>query len=224
MTGEPLQRVASEHGVLTRAKALSAPTRVELLAHLRDAAEPLTAGELAVLLGVHHTAVRQHLGVLLDAGLVHPQRLPVVGRGRPRTGYVAGAVDRDGAYRELAGMLADAVRTGASARAAGREAGRQVVPLPAGPLATLRREAERLGFRPELHDDGATHEVVLHSCPFAELAILQPETVCELHLGLAEGIAERSGAMAVDGIVVREPRTGGCRIMVRDVEVAVALT
>lgn len=207
---------SGDSGALRRARALSAPTRVELLGHLQAADGPLTAAELAALLGIHHTAVRQHLVLLVAAGLVHPQPMPVVGRGRPRTGYVAGAVDRDVAYRELAGMLAHAVRTGTSARAAGRDAGGHVTQLAAGPVATMQREAQRLGFQPECHDDGHTHEVVLRACPFADIAMVQPETICQLHLGVAEGIAARSGTVTVDGMIYREPRAGGCRIVLHD--------
>jgi len=188
---------------------------VEVLARLRDSNVPLTAGSLAAALGIHHTAVRRHLAVLVDAGLVRPIKLPVEGRGRPSTGYVISGPADGAAYRELAGMLAEAVRTGRSARTAGRDAGRRVSPLAAGPLATLRGEAERLGFQPQLHVAGEVHELVLGVCPFAELAEAQPETVCELHVGLAEGIAERSGGIEVVGIRMAHPQTGGCRIMVR---------
>lgn len=208
--------LALQGAALRRARALSAPTRVELLAHLQEADGPLTAADLAAMLGIHHTAVRQHLVLLVAADLVHPQPMPVVGRGRPRTGYVAGAVAGDTAYRELAGMLADAVRSKISAREAGRAAGRSVPQLAKGPVATLQREAQRLGFRPECHDDGHTHEVVLRACPFADLAAAQPETICELHLGLAEGIADGSGTVTVGRMIYREPAAGGCRIVLHD--------
>ena len=207
--------VDSEGGALRRAKALSATSRVEILSRLRSAAAPLTAGALAAALGIHHTAVRQHLALLVDAGLVRSLPMPVEGRGRPSTGYVIGGALEGDAYRELAGMLAEAVRTGRTARAAGREAGLRVAPKAGGSLATLSSETERLGFRPELRTSGEQHQLVLGACPFAELATAQPETVCELHVGLAEGIVERSGGLHVDGIRLADPAVGGCRIMLR---------
>ena len=212
MSNRP-QHVGFEDGALRRAKALSAPTRVDILTLLRSAPSPLTAGALADAMGIHHTAVRQHLAVLAKAGLVVSQALPIEGRGRPRTGYTAVAVARP--YRELAGMLADAVRNGRTARDAGRDAGARVEPSADGPIATLHAEAERLGFEPGVRRRGEVHEIVLGACPFAELATTQPETVCELHVGLAEGIAERAGNLAVDGIRLADPHKGGCRIMVR---------
>lgn len=211
--GNRPQHVGLEDDALRRAKALSAPTRAEIMTLLRNAASPLTAAALAEAIGIHHTAVRQHLAMLAEAGLVLSQALPVEGRGRPRTGYTAAA---DGApYRELAGMLADAVRTGRSARDAGREAGLLVEPSADGPIATLHDEAQRLGFEPRERRRGDVQEIVLGACPFADLATTQPETVCELHVGLAEGIAERAGGLAVDGIRLADPHRGGCRIVVR---------
>lgn len=214
MGSRPLS-VDPERGALLRAKALSATRRVEMLEVLRAHTEPLTAAALAAALRIHHTAVRQHLALLVEAGLVEAQRLPVEGRGRPRTGYLV--VETVTPYRELAGMLADAVRTGRTAREAGRDAGLRVEPSTDGPLVTLRDEAARLGFDPHVEDAGDSHDIVLSACPFADLAMEQPDTVCDLHMGLAEGIAERSGGLVVSGISVADPHRGGCRIRTRRV-------
>ena len=204
------------YGALLRAKALGASRRVEIIALLRGAAVPLTAGDLATALGIHHTAVRQHVALLLEAGLVASQPMPVEGRGRPRTGYRV--VASSAPYRELAGMLAEAVRTGRSAREAGFDAGLRVEPSADGPLVTLRDEAARLGFDPQLHDDGDTQDIVLGACPFADLATEQPDMVCDLHVGLAEGIAERGGGLVVRGISLADPHQGGCRIRTETIE------
>lgn len=211
--GNRPHHVDSEGGALRRAKALSAPSRVEILARLRDAPAPLTAGVLAEAMGLHQTAVRQHLAVLADAELVQSHALPVRGRGRPRTGYTA--VAEGVPYRELAGVLADAVGAGLTARAAGRLAGLRVQPSADGPIATLHAEADRLGFEPRVRDQGELQEIVLQSCPFADLAAVQPETVCEVHVGLAQGIAERAGGIEVEGIRLADPHRGGCRIVMR---------
>ncbi len=207
------QDVDSEDGALLRAKAMAAPNRVAIVAHLRSSAEPLSVGALADAIGIHRTAVRRHLALLADAGLVRSLPLPIEGRGRPRTGFTN--VDASVPYRELADVLINAVRSGSSAREAGREAGLRVAPSTAGPLATLRDEAERLGFDPQIRDRGSVHEVVLRTCPFADLATAQPDTVCELHVGLAEGIAQRAGGVVIDGIRLADPQKGGCRIVVR---------
>ena len=211
-----VQAFHSPGAELLRAKALSTPSRVDILARVQRATSPLTAADLATAMVMHHTAVRAHLALMVDAGLVRGVRLPVIGRGRPRTGYVAvGLLDQAGAYRTLAGMLAEGVQAGLSAREAGRTAGAQVSPQPGGAVATLRIEAERLGFQPQVRAKGALHEIVLKRCPFVALAAERPETVCDLHLGLAEGICELIGGAVVEGLKLADPRKGGCRITLR---------
>lgn len=213
--------VDTDSGALLRAKALSTPSRVDILTRLRRSPSPLTAADLAEAMGMHHTAVREHLALLVEAGMVRGEGLPVIGRGRPRTGYVV--VDRAEpaeSYRELAAMLADAVRTGQSAREAGRAAGRRVTLSPDGAVASLRDEAERLGFRPQVRVKGQVHDVVLQHCPFGQLASERPETVCDLHLGIAEGVCSLAGGAVVEGIRLADPRKGGCRITVRALALA----
>jgi predicted ArsR family transcriptional regulator len=189
---------------------------VEIVERLRSSGGPLTAAQLAEALAVHHTVVREHLGVLIDAGMVRSQPLPISGRGRPRTGYLAVAeAEPDVAYRTLAGLLAEMVATGADAREVGRRAALTVQPSAEGAVATMRQEAERLGFNPHVRSKGDVHEIVLRDCPFVAVAVDRPETVCELHLGLAEGVCDLVGGAVVDGLRLADPRKGGCRLVMR---------
>ncbi len=186
------------------------PTRVAAFGHLRRAADPLSAPQLAVLLGVHHTAVRQHLNVLIAAGLVAAAPQPHTGRGRPRIVYRA--LDIVDSYRELATALAEAMTSGLPTREIGRQRGLATAPVADGPLATLAAEADRLGFEPSVRRRGAGRfELVLGACPFADAAAAAPAAVCDLHLGIAEGIVERSGSMVVDALDATDPHRGGCR-------------
>ncbi|MEI8240781.1 MAG: helix-turn-helix domain-containing protein [Actinomycetota bacterium] len=210
---------------ILRAKALSTPSRVDILARLQRATSPLTAADLATAMAMHHTAVREHLALMLDAGLVRGAPLPIIGRGRPRTGYSAvELLDEAARYRALAAMLAHGVQAGLSARESGRVAGAQVSPQPGGAVVTLRNEAERLGFQPQARVKGTVHSIVLKHCPFAALAVERPETVCDLHLGLAEGICELHDGAVVEGLKLADPRKGGCRITVRTVPAARSTT
>ncbi|MEI7547001.1 MAG: helix-turn-helix domain-containing protein [Actinomycetota bacterium] len=213
--------VDGDGGALLRAKALSTSSRVGILAHLRRAETALTAADLARAMAMHHTAVREHLALLVEAGLVRGVGLPVIGPGRPRTGYlIVERVDSAAAYRSLAAMLAEAVRGGLTARESGRLAGMRVTPSAGGAITTLRDEAERLGFQPQVRVNGKVHEVVLKKCPFEDIAAERPETVCEVHLGIAEGVCEQTGGAVVDGIRLADPRKGGCRILMRTVSLA----
>ncbi len=42
-----------------------------------------------------------------------------------------------------------------------------------------------------------------------------PATVCQLHLGLAEGVASELGEGAVVDLAAKDPRQAGCRLEVR---------
>ncbi len=113
-------------------------------------------------------------------------------------------------------MLAEAVRTGQSARATGRAVGARAAPSTDDPIQALVNEAGRLGFEPVARSGkGGTTQIVLQACPFAELADLDPDTVCSLHLGLAEGLAERVGGVEIEGLRSADPHRGGCTLTVR---------
>lgn len=207
--------ITGDGGALRRARALSAPTRVQIMRTLRGAAGPMTAAELADQVGVHHTVIREHLALLAEAGMVRGVPLPIVGRGRPRTGYVSAVGVPEDAYVQLATLLAEAMSSGVSAREAGRRAGAALEPREGGVIPTLRHEAERLGFDPTVQSHGTVHEIVLRQCPFEEVALTSPQTVCQLHLGLAEGVCERVGGGVVERLHVADPRQAGCRITLR---------
>jgi predicted ArsR family transcriptional regulator len=186
---------------------------VAVLHHLRAADGPLTAQQLADVLGVHHTAVRQHLSVLTDIGFVGPVPQPPQGRGRPKVAYRALADPEP--YRHLALMLASAASAGITAREAGHRHGSAVPPDDGGGLATLQRETERIGFQPRLREGReGTSELVLGGCPFADIAAATPDTVCQLHRGYAEGIAEAAGDLRVLDLHIADPHRGGCRFVI----------
>jgi predicted ArsR family transcriptional regulator len=73
----------------------------------------------------------------------------------------------------------------------------------------------RQGFDPETRATRRGAEVVLRACPFADAAILDRETVCALHLGIAEGLVE-GGDLVVDELVARDPHAAECRVRLRE--------
>lgn len=198
-----------------RAAVLADQTRARLHRLLRRHAEGLDAATIARELHLHHTTVRDHLRQLAAVGLIDSEQLPPSGRGRPRTVYRARPLP-GGPYRTLSSLLASAVRHGLSPRAAGQLAGLRAVEQAGGQrsaLDLLVAEAEELGFEPVVRRHGT--EVVLRSCPFAEVAATDPETICAVHLGLAEGIADAAGGAVVEALHVTDPHRGGCRIVIR---------
>lgn len=204
-----------------QARALGAPTRQAIVGFLAAADEPVTIAELTDHLGLNHNAVRKHLTQLTDAGLVIEEREARSTPGRPRLLYrldPSAPAAAGGAYERLAVLLAEALRSGDDPSAVGRRAARAAtVPIAAQPLDALTARFEADGFEPTVRGRGRRREVVLGHCPFAAAAEANPEAVCRLHLGLAEGTADGIGGLRVDGLVPKDPWRAGCRLAVTEI-------
>jgi predicted ArsR family transcriptional regulator len=159
-----------------------------------DAARPVGVGELTDYEQLNHNAVRQHLAVLKDAGLVTEEVEDRDRAGRPRLLYrlhpeVAGSWGTPGAYVWLATLLSDAIRGKQDPRQVGRQDGHRRAAEIAGTRDRVDLlEAKmtvaafvRLGYNVVVGVD-----FVLGRCPFAEVAASDPGTVCQLHLGMAD--------------------------------------
>lgn len=211
--------------VQREARALGDPTRHRLFRYIADAPQPVGVAELTSHVGLNHNAVRQHLAVLKEAGLVTQETEARSRRGRPRLMYrihpeVAGRWETPGAYAWLAGVLSGALRRQQGAHQAGRQEGHRRAAELAGPYDSadlLEAEMTRRGFRPSRTEHGPRISLVLRQCPFAEVAVGDQGTVCQLHLGLAEGLAEGLGGLAVEELTVKNARQAGCRLTIRRV-------
>lgn len=209
-----------------QARALGDPTRHEVFSYLADAGRPVDVAELTAHVGLHHNAVRQHLAKLLDAGLVTEATARRDGPGRPRLVYeIAPSTESRwgvvGPYERLSLWLAELVATGDAPVEVGRRAGRALAlaasdphdpSAPSDPSGVLIEEMARTGFEPSVSRKGTRLDIVLHACPFASTAAAAPETVCQLHLGMAQGIAEASDGIVVDELVTKDPHRARCRL------------
>jgi predicted ArsR family transcriptional regulator len=204
-----------------QARALGDPTRHAIFRRLADADEPLTVPELTDHVGRHHTAVRQHLAKLVAAGLVTEEPEVRTTRGRPRLRYtvVPGAAGRwnvASPYERLAVLLAEALRTGEAPADVGRRAGSLSLPsIARDPVEALAAEVARQGFEPSIRRRRAGIEFVLGRCPYQAAVLANPDAACGLHLGLAQAAADTIGGVEVEGLVPRDPRRAGCRILLR---------
>ncbi len=203
-----------------QARALGDPSRHEIFRHIAAADGPVDVATLTAHLGLNHNAIRQHLAKLVAAGLLVESTAPATGRGRPRLRYVVdpGADGRwgvSGPYERLSVWLAEVLRSGESPVEVGRRVGRSRTgtPSPADdPAAQLADEMARHGFEPVLERDGDRVDVVLQNCPFVTTVLADRETVCDLHLGLAEGVAASIGGLVVEELVANDPRRAQCRL------------
>ena len=204
-----------------QARALGDPTRHEIFRYIADSGRPVDVAELTAHLGLNHNAIRQHLAKLVKADLVTEDHAPITGRGRPRLNYSLHPAAESrwgvtGPYERLSLLLAEMIRTGDSAVEVGR---RSVRPPRLGtaeeddPIGVVVDAMAQQGFDPVVRERGNRVEVVLRTCPFATTALADPDTVCSLHLGIAEGVAELAGGrVVVDELVPHDPRRANCRL------------
>ncbi len=193
------------NGEILQHRALADPSRVRLLDRLRALEQPRSADELAVDLGLHPNTVRAHLLVLEEAELVVSASERGGRPGRPRRLFAAVPEDAEEEHALLAAALASSLEPlpdGADiAAAAGRSWGRVLVerlepgrvPDEAACVERIASLLRRRGFAPERTPDG----LVMHRCPFRELAERYPRVVCSLHAGLIDGALEELGAPVV---------------------------
>ena len=189
-----------------RHRALADRTRLALLRVLEGASAPVDAHVLAERVGLHVNTVRWHLGILVDADLVHEQASPAGARGRPRHAYqiVPGALDgQPGGFRLLAEVLAEALEhshddVGAAVEEAGRVRGKTLVrPRPDGEQIDVEGATDEVvslldvfGFQPRLQREPGGQRIAMRPCPFGETAIKHSSIVCPVHLGLIRGALE----------------------------------
>ncbi len=211
---------------LREAKALGDPTRYRIFRYVDEAGRPVYIDELTAFLRVNHNAVRQHLAVLKEARLVSEQLENRSKPGRPRLKYtlhpqVRGSWGTEGPYQAVAILMAEAMKSKRPAREVGREAGRRRVQGLNGQekdlLTVLSDNLAEEGFDPKVVgvDDG--FDVVLQQCPFVEVASVDPNTVCEIHLGLLEGLMHELDPQLDLSLTVHDPRRAGCRVKVRGI-------
>jgi predicted ArsR family transcriptional regulator len=203
-----------------RPSALADPTRLQIYLLLLDADAPLDIPALTRAAGVHHNSVRRHLTRLVDAGLAvattERRSLP----GRPRLTYAPSTRSLErwgttGPYERLSLLLSEVIRSGDSPAQVGRRAAlreRLGARSAGAPVDELVESMERHGFDPSVRLDGDHVTVTLRRCPFERVALADPDTVCQLHLGLANGVAELAGHMVIDELVPRDPRHAHCEL------------
>jgi predicted ArsR family transcriptional regulator len=204
-----------------QARALGDPTRHAIFRRIAEAGGPVGVAELTEHFSFNHNAIRQHLAKLVAADLVVEATASGGRRGRPRLLYVIaptveGSWGTTGPYERLSRLLVEVIRTGSDPQEVGRRAADEFRPLSlSGEVVTdISAAMARQGFDPEVRPTGRGAEIVLRRCPFATAASTHRQTVCALHLGIAEGLAEGTSGV-VEELVGYDPRQADCRLRIR---------
>lgn len=196
------------HRDLTRADPDAAPalgeSRARVLTVLQGAGAPRGVVEVAERVRLHPNTVRFHLDALVAAGLAERRTEDREQPGRPRTLYTSraeGTWTGRRSYRLLAEILASFVaaqtaQPAEAARQAGDVWGRYLAERPA-PFQRLDAAAstrqllgtlDDVGFAPEAVTVEDEQQILLHHCPFREVAEGHRDVVCSVHLGLMQGL------------------------------------
>lgn len=207
--------------VQRQARALGDPTRYDIFRYVADASEPVRVATLAQHFGFNPNAIRQHLAKLTDARLLTEEFGTPATTGRPPLQYrvapgAEGTWGAPGPYGMLAVLLLEVARGDRAPAEAGAAAGRRLAPKyrpGTDPIDALESEMACRGFEPRREVSDTTVELVLDRCPFQMAAAADPDIVCEVHRGLAQGVLEGMGAdVRVANLVTYDPARAGCRL------------
>lgn len=171
---------------------------MQVLEALRVGGRPMRVTEIAAGVGSHENTVRGHLAQLLRRSLVTSDLASPEGRGRPAVLYEAGPRPgvRTHEYQALTGAFAaDLIASGSGphvrdrARRIGRAWGERLASsgTGVGEREHLDATLADLGFGPVRDGD----LVRLTTCPLLDLAVENPDVICQVHLGLVDGTLDR---------------------------------
>lgn len=210
-----------------QARALGDPTRHSVFRYISTAEEPVDVAELTRHFGFNHNAIRQHLAKLVAAGLVVEDKAAANGPGRPRLVYSIDPATESrwgvtGPYERLSLLLTEIIRSGDTPREVGRRAGRQMRGADESDdtVSEVCTAMAQQGFDPEVRRRRNGIDILLRTCPFESSAVASPETVCQLHLGLAEGLVGDDGSVEVEELIAKDPRRANCRLKLQAVDPA----
>ncbi len=174
--------------------------RSRVLSALRTRGIPLDVREVAQLVSLHVNTVRFHLEGLVEEGEAERSSVHTGGRGRPRTVYEAGPdpAVTGRAHRLLAEILTAATADSVAPRLAGESIGRRLVAArrfdeSRQAVEAVAGELDEMGFVTEVVPGDQHDQLLIHGCPFADLARRSPEVVCGVHLGVLNGMLGASG-------------------------------
>ncbi len=200
-----------EPQILRLSKALGEDTRFAIFQHIAAAEEPQTVRDLVSTFGMHHSAIRIHLGKLEEAGLIVSQKKHTPGAvGRPQLAFVPNPAATEITlpprnYQLLARLALDYAAAGhgmnGSPEDFGVSWGRAHVrdlrrpsdgPLPLDEaLKTLTELLQQMRSTPSIvSSNGDGHVLTDRNCLFGGLSASYEPTVCVLHQAVMRGMLD----------------------------------
>ena len=191
---------------------ISSYSRVRIL-HLVQQRAERTIGELCEATGLHANTVREHLQRLIEGGYVIQASERRTTRGRPRTLYSAATGRPEASSPVARDKVAEAARRGDMLRRILHEKD-----SPLGREATVQLDAlidnlEESGFEPIIDEEQLTVE--LTPCPHAASAPEHRPVLCQVHLGLMQGVLTQAGGPLEADCVRAASRADECTVQLR---------
>jgi predicted ArsR family transcriptional regulator len=181
----------------TLRRTLTSRPRILLLDQLQRES-PQTAPQLAERLDLHHNTVREHLGRLVDDGLVVRSSEHRTVRGRPRVLF-SSAYGLVGVSESVRAQTCRAIALGRAFRQAFHQQEREdATDVMVEQLDVLEDHLDRGGFQPER--DSSEFEIHL-TCPFDDLRGTLARTLCAVDRLVIQSILARvDGPLEVSGL------------------------
>lgn len=214
-----LDSISFDQQVGDLASTLGDATRRGIYISVREAPEPVTAGQIAELFSIHSNVARHHLDKLVTDGYLSVTQhrrgdKTGPGAGRPAKHYASTSKEvrvqfparRYDLLSELLVRVVERIAptgAGAIAEQIGREYGEELaaeigIPDDSGfesAVQAVARAMMGVGF--DMRADVDQGVLVTSFCPFGSTAANHPEVVCKLDQGIVQGLLAASHQKAV---------------------------
>lgn len=187
------------------------PTRARVLDRLSSFDGGTSAASLAEELSLHTNTARFHLEALVESGFARRTHAEPTGQGRPRTLYhstpqapVVDTTHLKGLTTVLVHhLILSSPDPAGVAMEVGRAWGEQIAentpaPMASGAGATNVEQVQELvdhavamGFDTQASDD---ETLTFHTCPYRNIPQPALASICQMHLGMMQGLLEANGA------------------------------
>lgn len=194
--------------------AVADPVRLRIVRHLSRHGQA-TLAQLAEAAGVHENTARQHLQALEQAGVLLRAEGSPRGPGRPAVvyrlvpGLLLSPANPVGLAQLLAAVVVRSRPDSCALMAVGREWGRCMLGGPGThQMEALQWALDQLGFDAEVAD----HEVLLLGCPCPVVAPDDPLLVCDLAVGVVDGLLTGTASELKVGARRHDPPRRRCQV------------
>jgi predicted ArsR family transcriptional regulator len=191
---------------------ISSYSRVRIL-HLVQQRPERTIGELCEATGLHANTVREHLQRLIEGGYVIQATERRTTRGRPRTLYSAATGAPEASSPIAREKVAEAARRGDVMRRLLSEPGSELGREATYQLDALVEHLEESGFEPIVDEGRMT--VDLTPCPHAASSPEHRPMLCQVHLGLMQGVLTQAGGPIAAECVQAAQRPEECTVQLK---------